>query len=219
MSQSLWRLLAVLSVILGAALAGCAQGGGIAGGTALNDSPGSSSMGVAPLPPGSKMGILNLAFYDRSDQALTITGVTITGRGLGTVARVTEIKIAPVGYDPGGLYVTDPPVFHFLQGSRLGPAGCNVQALRPPRGYAVVPGTAQGRHNIYLWAVVQMLHPGRYSSLGSTGYYTQAGQPYHDFVTLGFNGSVSTRAPWPVKLENGQGCADTTHLLNPGHGS
>ena len=216
MTGGRWGLLAVLSVIVGAVLAGSAHDGGVAVGTALNDSPGSSSMGVAPLPPGSKMGILNLAFYDRGDKPLTITGVTITGRGLGTVARVTEIKIAPVGYDPGGLYVTDPPVFHFLQASRLGPAGCNVQVLSTPRGFAVVPGTAQGRHNIYIWAVVQMLHPGRYSSLGSTVYYTQAGQRYRDFVALGFNGSVSTRASWPVKLENGQGCAGTTHLLDSG---
>jgi hypothetical protein len=216
MAGSLWRRLAVLSVILGAALTGCTQDSGVAGGTALNDSPGSSSMGVAPLPPGSKMGILNLAVYNRSDQPLTITGITITGRGLGTVARVTEIKIAPVGYDPGGLYVSDPPVYHFLQASRLGPAGCNMQELRPPRGYVLPPGTGNGRHNIFIWAVVQMVHPGRYSSLGSTVYYTQRGTHYRDFVTLGFNGSVARDAAWPLPYQE-KGCLNATHLLNPGH--
>jgi hypothetical protein len=201
-----------------AALAGCAQGGGVAGGTELDDSPGSSSMGVRAMPPGADIGILNLAIYNRGDQPLTITGVAITGRGLGTVARVMDIKIAPVSYDPGGLYVTDPPVFHFLRGSRLGPAGCSVQGLRPAHGYVLLPGTGHGLHNIFIWAVVQMLHPGQYSSLGSTVYYTQQGTRYRDFVKLGFNGSVAPNAAWPAVV-NEKGCLNTTHLLNPGHGS
>jgi hypothetical protein len=216
-SLSRWRLLAVLSVVLGVAIAGCAQGGGIAAGTALNDAPGSSSMGVRAMPPGANIGILNLAIYNRSNSPLTITNVTITGRGLGTIARVTEIKIAAVGYDPGGLYVTDPPVYHFLPGNRFGPAGCSVQVLRSPRGYVLPPGTGHGLRNIYIWAVVQMVHPGRYSSLGSTVYYTQGGSRYHDFVMLGFNGSVASTAAWPAVV-NEKGCLDKTHLLNPGHG-
>ena len=48
MTGGRWGLLAVLSVIVGAVLAGSAHDGGVAVGTALNDSPGSSSMGVAP---------------------------------------------------------------------------------------------------------------------------------------------------------------------------
>jgi hypothetical protein len=215
---SLRRLLAVLSVVLGVAVTGCAQGGGgVAEGTALNDSPGSSSMGVRAMPPGASIGILNLAIYNRSSQPLTITGIAITGRGLGTVARATKIELAPTSYDPGGLYVTDPPVYHFLSGSRLGPAGCSVQALRSPRGYVLPPGTAQGRHNLYVWAVVHMTRPGRYNSLGSTVYYSQGGSHYRDFVMLGFNGSVTSNAAWPA-IVNEKGCLDKTHLLNPGHG-
>jgi hypothetical protein len=210
------RLLAVLSVVLGVAVAGCAQGGGVIEGTALNDSPGSSSMGIVALPPGSKMGILNLAVYNRSDQPLTITKVTIAGAGIGTVARVTEIKLAPVSYDPGGLYVSDPPVYHFLRGSRLGPAGCSVQVLRSPRGFVLPPGNAHGRRNVFIWAVVQMVRPGRYKSLGSTVYYTQAGTQYRDFVMLGFNGSVARNTAWPLPYQE-KGCLATAHLLNPGH--
>jgi hypothetical protein len=215
-SLSGWWLLAVLAVVLGVAVTGCAQGSGIAEGTALNDAPGTSSMGVRAMPPGASIGILNLAIFNRSDQPLTISKVTVTGTGLGSVARVTEIKLAPTSYDPGGLYVTDPPVYHFLTGSRLGPAGCSVQVLRSPHSYVMPPGTGQGRHNIYIWAVIQMTHPGRYRSPGANVYYTQAGKQYRDFVTLGFNGSVANNAAWPA-IVNEKGCLDKTHLLNPGH--
>ncbi|HLX50703.1 MAG TPA: hypothetical protein VKS82_20430 [Streptosporangiaceae bacterium] len=174
-------------------------------------------MGIRALPPGARLGVLNLAFYNHSGAPLTITNVTITGRGIGTVARVTEVKIAPAHYDPGGLYVTDPPVFHFPRSSRLGPAGCNVQALLPPHGYTLPPGNDHGFHNLYIWAVVQMIRPGTFHSLGSTVYYTQQGTPYRDFVALGFDGSVARHAAWPV-IFNEKGCVDKTHLLDPGHG-
>jgi hypothetical protein len=210
-----WRLgglLAVLLVVMGVAVTGWGHGG-IATGTALSV-PGEDDMGIAALPPGAKMGILNLAFFNHSGAPLTITNVTITGRGIGTVARVTEVKIAPAHYDPGGLYVSDPPVYHFLHSSWLGPAGCNVQPLVPPHGYTLPPGNGHGFRNIYIWAVVQMIHPGRYRSLGSTVYYTQQGTRYRDFVGIGFDGTVTRHAAWPAIFQE-KGCVDKTHLLDP----
>jgi hypothetical protein len=205
----------VLAVIVAAAVTGCSNGG-IANGTALSI-PGEDDMGIRALPPGARLGVLNLAFYNHSTAPLTITNVTITGRGIGTVARVTEIKIAPPHGDPGGLYVTDPPVYHFPPHSQLAPAGCNVQSLVPPHGYTLPPGNDHGFHNIYIWAVVQMIRPGRYRSLGSTVYYTQQGTRYRDFVGIGFDGSVARHAPWPV-IVNEKGCLNKVHYLNSGHG-
>lgn len=132
--------------------------------------PGKPGHGHSRHAPRSQDRVLNLAFYNHSGAPLTITNVTVTGRGIGTVARVTEVKIAPARYDPGGLYVTDPPVYHFLHPSRLGPVGCNVQALLPP-------GNPRGFHNLYIWAVVEMIRPGTYRSLGSTVHYTPARDP------------------------------------------
>jgi hypothetical protein len=89
-------------------------------------------------------------------------------------------------------------------------------ALRSPHRYVLPPGTGHGLHNIFIWAVVKMLHPGQYSSLGSTVSYTQQGTQYRDFVKLGFNGSVGSNAAWPAVV-NEKGCLNTTHPLNPGH--
>lgn len=211
--QAGW-LPALLAATLVVAVPGCASGG-ITAGTALSLS-GREDMGVRALPPGAKIGILNLVSYNQSNGPLTITKITITGQGLGTVARVTEVKIAPVSYGPGGLYVTNPPVINFPHAGRLGPAGCHVQKLVPPRGYVMPPSHPGGRGGIFIWAVVQMIRPGRYNSLGSTVYYTQNGNRYRDFVTIGFDGSVASHAAWPLPYLE-LGCLGRSRLLNPGH--
>jgi hypothetical protein len=206
-------------VILGVAVSGCAQGAAILRGTSFND-PSSTEVGEGPLPPGAKLGILNLSFWNSSHQPLTIIRITITGHGIGTVVRLVEVKIAPITYVPGTLYTTDPPVYHFLHQSPLAPVGCSVQPLRPVHGYVVVPRASHlsPLGGLRIWTVVQTMRPGTYNNLGDTVYYTQAGKRYRQFIPFGFGGSVVEHAAWPPVYNDEKGCVDKTHLLNPGTG-
>ncbi len=170
-------------------------------------------MDVQPLPPGAKLGFLADYVQNKSGAPLTIDSASIErGLGIGTTARIVQVKIAPITADrhavPGSVYVTDPPVVLFGPGWRGAP-GCHVQVLRPPAGYRVAPGA-----RIRIWVVLQALRPGRYIVPAHVLDYAQRGTRYRQVVALSYHGSVSPHAGFPaVDLE--KGCLDKTKLLNP----
>jgi hypothetical protein len=83
---------AIAGVVLGAA-AGCATS---VPATAAALSPGAeTTYGLAPLKPGPQLGLLDVDLVNRSHLPITLDSVTGIGRGLGTVIRVVEVKIAP----------------------------------------------------------------------------------------------------------------------------
>ncbi|MGI9006696.1 MAG: hypothetical protein ACR2FU_10970 [Streptosporangiaceae bacterium] len=54
-----------------------------------------TSSGLAPLKPGTQLGLLDVYLQNRSRSPITIDSVSGVGRGLGTVIKVVEVKIAP----------------------------------------------------------------------------------------------------------------------------
>jgi hypothetical protein len=182
---------AVAALVLCAA-AGCAASSP-ATGTALV--PGyKNSYGLAPLKPGTQLGLLDIYLQNRSQSPITIDSVRGIGRGLGTVIKVAEVKIAPargaggkvtpdgVG---GGAYATDPPVMW------TGPGKCNKEQLVPLHGFRLPPaGLAR------VWIIVQAARPGRFAITGHLVRYTQGGTPYQQLVPTGYEGLVSRTAPF-----------------------
>lgn len=177
--------LAVASVVIALAAAGC-TGTGTPAGTALD--PGYSTIwGTAPRRPGDQLGLLDVALRNRSRSPLTINSVTIPGRGVGTVIRVIEVKIAPdlapAKAVVGGAYETDPPVYFI--------GWCRRQVLRPVHGYRLAPG-AQAR----LWEVFDYVRPGRFAIRKHIITYTQNGTRYQQTIPTGYNGSVAPHAKY-----------------------
>jgi hypothetical protein len=70
-------------------------------------------LGLAPLKPGAELGLLLLAPENRSRSPLTISSVTLVGRGVGTIITVVHVKIAPDekgnNSAPGGGYGVSAP--------------------------------------------------------------------------------------------------------------
>jgi hypothetical protein len=162
-------------------------------GTAL--APGYRTIfGLAPLKPGTQLGLLDVYLQNRSRSPIMINSVTGVGRGLGTVIKVVEVKIAPargaggksvadgVG---GGAYATDPPV------SWTGPGHCDEERLVRLRGFRLAAGGLAR-----VWIVVQAAEPGRFAISGHLVRYTQAGTLHQQLIPEGYQGSVSRTAPF-----------------------
>jgi len=162
-----------------------------AGGTALV--PGYRTIsGLAPLRPGTQLGLLVVYLQNRSRSPITINSVRGLGRGLGAVIKVVEVKIAPArGADgkavpdgvPGGSYQTDPPVFW------TGPGACNEERLVRLRGFRLAAGGLAR-----VWIVVQAARPGRFAISGHLVRYTRGGTAYQQLIPEGYRGSVSRTA-------------------------
>ncbi len=178
---------AIAAVVLCVA-AGCAASAP-ATATALN--PGAEmTYGLAPLKPGTQLGLLDVDLVNRSRLPITLESVEGIGRGLGTVIRVVEVKIAPAHGTgrqdtPGGAYQTDPPVWWVGRGT------CIKQRLLPLHGFRLAPGGPAR-----VWIVVQVARPGRFAVTGYFVRYTQEGTLYQQLIPTGYKGLASRTAPF-----------------------
>jgi len=133
-------------------------------------------------------------FLDNTNKsALVLNSIRLTGPGIGTVAWVVEVKVAPLrsGYHhflemavPGGGYLTDPPV-------NLVGKGCHKQALFTVSGYRLTPGS-----QVRIYIVLRTLKPGKYSLPHQVVYYTQNGVQYKQAIPYRFYGSVADNIPY-----------------------
>lgn len=183
------RLL-LLVIAAGTVLAAC-SGTSPQTGTALN--PGYRTIfGTAPLRPGDQLGMLDVGLWNHSHQPLTITSITVSGRGVGSVIRIAEVKIAPdlplSTAVTGGAYETDPPV-EYIGLEYTG--HCIRQVLRPVHGYKLAPG-AKAR----VWVVIEYQHPGRFAIREHIIHYTQNGSRYQEAIPTGYTGSAAPDAKY-----------------------
>lgn len=134
-----------------------------------------TTIGAKPIRPGTELGMLYVYLANMSKSTVVIRGIRIAGPGIGTVAKVARIAIAPLrfGYhtyelhsSPGGLYDEEPPVF--FAGNK-----CRRQALFNVRGYQMTPGS-QAR----IWLVIRATHPGKWIIPEHTVVYSVRGRLY-----------------------------------------
>jgi hypothetical protein len=200
------RAYSAMAALLFCAAAGCAASPAPAG-TALV--PGYRTMsGLAPLKPGTQLGLLDVYLQNRSRLPITIDSVTGVGRGLGTVVKVAEVKIAPARRADGqaiadgvggGAYATDPPVMW------TGPGKCDEGVLVDLHGFRL-PARSLAR----VWIVVQAARPGRFAITGHLVRYTQQGRLYRQLIPEGYRGTVSRTAPFiPIDWSEAR-CLKTT---------
>jgi hypothetical protein len=203
----------VMAALLVCAAAGCGTPSPTAG-TALV--PGSRMIsGLAPLRPGTQLGLLVVYLQNRSRSPITVNSLRGVGRGLGTVIKVVEVKIAPARGTggkavpdgvPGGAYQTDPPVL------RTGPGKCSEELLVRLRGFRLAAGGLAR-----VWIVVQAAQPGRYAISGHLVRYTQAGTVYQQLIPEGYQGSVSRTARFiPIDRSEARCLKSTTTRMLPG---
>jgi hypothetical protein len=164
-SVSVRAYTAIAAVLLCAAM-GCTTSAPPTG-TALV-SGATTSYGLAPLKPGTQLGLLDVDLVNRSHSSIRLESISGVGRGLGTVIRVVEVKIAPAHGNgskdvPGGAYETDPPVFWVRKGT------CLKQALVPIHGFRLAAGGLAR-----VWIVVQAARPGRFAVTGHIARYSKA---------------------------------------------
>jgi hypothetical protein len=166
-------------------------------GTAIGKDYG-TKIGSLPIRPGVAMGWDYIFLRNTSKATLTLTSVGISGPGIGTVARVVQVTVAPLrsGYHhyfpatatPGGTYETQPPVI----GGNIGhnKIVCWKQTLVPVPGYRMTPGS-----DARIYIVLQAVRPGKYILPSEVIYYTQRGVRYQQVFPIRFEGSVADQAP------------------------
>lgn len=176
------------AVILGAV----ACGDGTQNGAALFQSF-ATSIGAKPIRPGVQIGLLYYDVYNKSSATISIDSVSIAGRGVGTVVRVVQIKMAPLRYGlhddephsvPAALYTTNPPVF--FEGSI-----CRKQALVPVRAFRLTPGSVAR-----MWIVLRAMRPGKWVIPAHVIYYSQGPVRYKQTLAVRAYGSVADGAPY-----------------------
>src|SRR5258708_16152584 len=123
-------------------IAGCnGTGTTIQVGSALRK-PNPQTVGDKPMRPGTEIGLLDVDLQNGGSSTLVIDSVALHGPGIGTVATVTSLRIAPLRFGnhrnevnaaPASLYVTSPPV-SLYRSSR------HKQALFPVHGCTMKPG-------------------------------------------------------------------------------
>lgn len=181
-------------VLAVAAVAGCLPHiGGPRTGDALDQVYG-TLFGIAPMPPGSRVGWLGLFLHNVSDAPIFLEEVQPNGVGVGTVIRVVKMQASPnLGYQggvhgiPGGIYVTDPPVM------RLGGV-CHRPKLLPLEGFRLSPG-----QEMRVWIVIEAVGPGRFRVPSHTVTYRQHGITYQQVVPVGYESAVEVgAAPLPI---------------------
>jgi hypothetical protein len=168
-----------------AALAVCCSGCSSSHGTALSgEFLAGGTFGVSPLRPGLQLGLLDVLLHNASHTPITLNSITVPGKGVGTVIRVVNIKIAPFTPRgvPGGAFNTYPPV-------ERNSGKCDEDLLRTVHGFRMKPGA-----NANVYVVIQAREPGLYNVTHHVVNYTQNGTTYNESITTGYTGSVARNA-------------------------
>ncbi|HXP18536.1 MAG TPA: hypothetical protein VN840_02710 [Streptosporangiaceae bacterium] len=152
--------------------------------------------GLAPIRPGTQLGLLYAAVHNRSRSPIAISSVTLIGRGVRTVIKIVEVKIAPLETGnkgvPGGAYEVFPPAAYWPPA-----ASCGKQPLVRLHGFRLAPG-ALAR----VWIRIQGARPGPFLITGDLVRYRQNGVSYRQVIPTGYKGSVSRNAPFiPIDKE------------------
>jgi hypothetical protein len=171
------RMVRALAALAAVGVAACSGVNHVQPGSALAH-PYRTTDGVKPLRPGFEIGVLDVDLDNTSSSKLVLGSVSIKGPGVGSSVRVVKVQIAPlrigrrqyeVNATPGGLYPTDPPVFHGKT--------CLKQPLFPVSGFRMPPGT-QARLRI----VLRMGRPGKWVIPAPVVYYTFGGTRYRQAI-------------------------------------
>jgi hypothetical protein len=93
--------------------------------------------GLAPIRPGTELGLLYVGLTNRSHSPVTVTSVTSVGRGIGSVVKIVQVKIAPADDNKGvpGSTACGRPIFCGHLEGRTGATGLTTpeSPLRPCR--------------------------------------------------------------------------------------
>ena len=156
----------------GAAVAGLAASVTFAAACASSDTQAGTALvrgatwtfGLAPIRPGTQLGLLYADVTNRSRSPLAISSITLVGRGVGTVIRLVEVKIAPLETGtkgtPGGAYEVYPPTAYWPP-----TATCNQQVL------VALPLRLAPRGQARVWFRIQGARPGSFHVKGDAVRY------------------------------------------------
>jgi hypothetical protein len=171
-----------------------------------------SIAGLSPLKPGVQLGLLVAALTNRSRSPIAISSVTLVGRGVGTVIKTVQVKIAPAETGnksvTGGAYEVFPPAAWWPP-----TASCGKQPLLPVRGFRLAPG-ALAR----VWVVIQGIRPGPFLVRAHLVRYRQNGVSYRQLIPTGYQGSVGKNAPLiPIDKDQARCMKSENVRPLPGH--
>lgn len=191
--------LAATACTTSASRAGTATGTALVRGSVM-------TFGLAPIRPGTQLGLLYADVDNRSRAPVTLSSITLTGRGVGTVIKILEVKLAPLETGnravPGGAYEVYPPTAYWPPA-----ASCGKQPLVSLAGFRLAPGT-QAR----VWFRIQGAEPGRFLVTGDLVRYRQDGVSYRQLIPTGYRGSVSMTAPFiPIDKEQAR-CIESENV-------
>jgi hypothetical protein len=162
--------------------------------------------GLASIRVGTEIGI-DFSFLRNITQApIVIVAITPVGKGIGTVVRPVEIKIAFAHKSiPRSAYIEDPPVVNYGNGR------CGVQALGRVRGDVLRSGVHRA---VTIWTVLLGVRPGRYNVTAQVITYLRGGTRYQQTIMHGYYGRVSSHAPLlRATQDDSRPCLHLSHLL------
>lgn len=186
-----WLTGLLVAAAAATSLPGCGQEG-IQDGHALRQNY-PLATGAKPVRPGTELGFLDLYLDNTSSSTVVLSSVGITGPGIGTVARLVQVKIAPLRFGrhtyeedavPSSLYSTDPPVNFYGH-------GCHRQALFAVQGFRMTPGS-----QVRVWIVIRAMRPGTWTVPQHVIYYTVDGTRFRQPVPLREHGGVEVKAAY-----------------------
>ena len=136
---------------------------------------------------------------------MVLRGVSLVGKGLGTVVQPVSIRVN-TKYPTTRIshYVTDPPV---LEDGPL----CITSSLAPVAGYVLPPGGPP----VTLYVVMRSLRPGHFTIEGHSIVYQQGRWTYRQLQPLGVYGSVSAAASPLRPTPEEQACANGNVRIFP----
>jgi len=174
-----------------------------------------AAFGSKVVRPGVELGFYYLFLQNTSKSTLRIQSIGLSGPGIGSVAKVTEVRIAPlrIGYHmdakdgvSGGIYVVDPPAYGVH-------SPCHFAPLRPVQGFKMTPGSMAR-----VWILVRALRPGRWAIPANVVRYTAEGIAYRQAMQFREHGSVATDAPnLPVNVNEARCVRGMDARLLAGH--
>jgi hypothetical protein len=156
-------------------------------GTALQKPFVTMTIDHAPFPVGQVWDNTFLVLVNGSKKPITLRRAVAVGEGMGRVIRVLRIWTAPIGAQPEtvpeALFHTMPPVFYYAH-------NCSAQRLLRFSGTVIQPGK-----EVHVLTLLRAERPGRLKSPGYEIYYTQSGQFYRQFISIGYAATVRRGAP------------------------